>query len=218
MENLNKFDYYNDILVSNADCFWLERVLSRDAENTMARIICKQTEYLSVNQIQKINDELNKIRERFLAVSLYILGNKSSTAKDLPTDKTLGLEDLSSSDIGVLHFEGCGAIHSTLRNNRIIMLPEKFDEESWGRFYTDMFSYYEKEAKDTNWIIDFSSLHGAPEHFWANIIAYSYKLKTINGQLFLCWVHEDVIPNANVEVLCEFLRLKKIGRYFFSTI
>ena len=218
MEDQDRFDYYNDILVSNADSFWLERALSHDAENTVARLISNQGNYLSVDQVKKINSELNKIRERLLAISLYMLGNKSSTAQDLPNNRTLGLRDLSSSDIGVLHFEESGAIHATLRNNRMIMLPEQFDEDSWKQFYTDMSAYYKRELNGTNWVIDFSSLYDTTENFWANIIAYNYKLKTISGQLFLCWVHEDVLPTVNTEVMCEFLRLKRIGKYFFSTI
>ena len=214
----SKFDDYSEALVPNTDCDILESKLGRDAESTMARMIHNLTGNPSGELVQKANYELYKVMDRLFAVSLYALSYKSEVAKGLPDNKLLGLEGLSESEIGSLHFEGCGAIHATLRNSRLIMLPEHFSENSWAQFYTEMLTYYEMEKNGINWVIDFSSLHEVPENFWANIMAYSYKLKVIGGRLFLCWVHEDILPPANTELMCEFLRLKKIGKYHFSTM
>ena len=219
ISNRSKFDDYNEVLISNNDCSVLESKLGRDAENTMARMIHSQTGSPSEEQVQKANYELHKIMDRLFAVSLYALSYKSEVAKGLPDNRLLGLEGLSDSEIGTLHFEGCGATHTKLRNHRLIMLPEYFNENSWAQFYSEMLVHYEMEPDGTHWVIDFSSLHSnIPENFWANVMAYSYKLKVISGKLFVCWVHDDILPQANPELMCEFLRLKQIGKYHFSTI
>jgi hypothetical protein len=210
--------YYDNTMISNAVSEQVEELLSRDAECALTKMMYSHGDYLSAGQIEKIKDEFQKIKERLLAVSLYMLGYKADAAEDLPNQRILRLDDLSDSDIGVLRFENSGIIHTTLRKNRMIMLPDAFDEEGGYRLYSELLAYYQDEPEGANWIIDFSMLESIPENFWVDIVALNYKLRAKEGSLFLCWLSSALLPQDNTKRFCEFFRLRQIGNYCFSTI
>ncbi len=210
--------YANDIMVSNIVSEQVADILSRDAECTLTEIAYSNGDYLLAGQVEKIKNEFERIKERLLAVCLYVFGYKSSDASDLPNQYSLRLHDLVDSDIGVLRFENSGVIHTKVKDTRLILLPDDFSENQMYLLYNDLLRYYLEEPHGTNWVMDFSILESVPEFFWANITAFNYKMKMKGGNLLLCWLPFNIIPQHNIGQFSESLNLKQIGKYCFSTI
>jgi hypothetical protein len=193
----------------------LESLLSIEEQAAYGALLSEQAGCLSRSQI----GELKEVYKTHInAVSLYMLGCRSINANDLPDKASWNLVELSDSDTGFLRLEDSGVLHTTVKNNRIIMLPNHISEDNWQKFYKEMFAYYKYTASGTNWIIDFSIVSDIPENFWVNIITYNYKLKSLGGELYLCWVHNSILPQGNLDEVCAFFRLKRIGDFYFSTV
>jgi hypothetical protein len=178
-------------------------------------LLSGQATCLSRSQVGELKESYKK---HVNAVCLYLLGCRSININDLPSKEFWNLSELSDYDAGQLRVEASGVLHTTVKNNRIIMLPNHISEENWQKFYVEAFSYYKYTASGANWIMDFSIVSDIPENFWVNIITYNYKLRSLGGELYLCWVHHSILQRQNLAGICSFFRLKRIGDFYFSTV
>lgn len=178
---------------------------------------------LSTRNPQELAGVLNELRFFLLAIALAGEGIAVSTTKQ---DSLIGmLRDGEIPTISEIQKLPSGLVHGLLGSMRIVILPavraehsSSHNETEFHRIYHEFSAIEELERSNSphHWILDLSLVQQIPLLLFANIIAYSQRLRHLGRHMLLFSVRKDLFSPQQLNRVREHFRLQDIGGLLYS--
>lgn len=172
---------------------------------------------------QKVAEMLNELRFFLLAVALLGEGLGAGPPNGAPLVQLLN--DGAEPTISGLEQLESGIVHGLMGSLRLVVLPAVRAEAAGGyedgefhKIYHDFSAIEEQERSNHphHWILDLSLVEHVPLLLFANIIAYSQRLRNLGRQMLLFSLRKDLFSPQQYSRVREHFRLTEIGGLLYS--
>jgi len=159
---------------------------------------------LSSIQRQQIRNATDDLRLRMVAAAMM------TSPASAPVDGG------SLSDASALLQARGGVVSATMGNNMVILLPSIETPEQSASVLSGILDVYDYTKPTMSWVVDFSAVDKISIMTLGGITGYALNLGACGGMLYACWLRENLFPPLTMGALIKQLRLRKVGRYYFS--
>ncbi len=165
----------------------------------------------------------NELRFFLLAVALTAEGVGATPEQPQTLANILKGDELPT--IAGIEKLPSGLVHGVFRSTRIVTLPAILtfqpgdgNDEEFHRIYHEFSAIEELERAHTphHWVLDLSLVQHIPLLLFANIIAYSQRLRQVGRQMLLFSVRKELFSAQQLSRVREHFRLHDIGGLLYS--